>query len=225
MSAGTRRITMNAKVARELLYAAFCAFLAFQFGCGGGSDSTPVTPTIIGTFSRTPDTPPGPQSVTMQPGASGNIFSVKIQVTSVNDFFGTGFSVDYENVVPGTGGGVLANLQFVGADFSGSFLTDPSGTIQTKYLFVENPPGTIAITATRVQVDESAPNFPVPGVNVGTTPLDLVTLSFRAQRAMTASPITFAGQTVVCTSQVAGAPPTCVPATIATWAGGTVSAQ
>ncbi len=208
-----------ARYCGKAVYAACALALAVAFGCGGGggSSSGSAAP-VTGTFTPTTANPPS-NSVTMQPGTSGTQFKVKIMVKDIPDFFGTAFTFTYPRTVV-VSGITYTQLAFLAADSSNSFLNG-SG-IQTQFLLDETgTPGTVHGVCTRVQDAGGT----VPGVNVGSTPTELVTLTFQAYRAMSAVPVAFTGNLEVCTSQLSGSPPVCTPVQGVTWNGGTVTAQ
>ena len=69
--------------------------------CGGGGDAAPLTPGPSPSFvaSFTPGQPtPGNNSVTLsqQPGGGGNLVTVNVGVTGVNDVFGASFRITYD---------------------------------------------------------------------------------------------------------------------------------
>lgn len=208
-------ISTNPSRRRAVVLMVAALGLALTLACGGGGDSTtPVTPVPVAKF--TPDAPnPGTNSVTLQPGTDGTVFTVKVSVKDVTDFFGGAFTIDYDRFATG---GTTAQMIFLGANGTNSFLKGAGVT--TSFLFSEGVPGVVQVSATRIQNAGGT----VPGVNVGSTPQELCSLSFQAVRAMSAAGIAFGGNLVVCTSQVQGAPPVCVPVTVS-WTGGKVTTQ
>jgi hypothetical protein len=98
-------------------------------------------------------------------GTSGNVFTIRIAVKDVADFFGASFHVTYDP----------ASAAFDSASSSGSFLI--GGGVGTSFNAAVVVPGDLAVVATRLQ---NGPGT-VPGVDV--TDGTLVVLTFRATAA------------------------------------------
>ena len=186
---------------------AVTAVCVLALACGGSSttNSNPVAKFI-------PDAPnPGAATIALLSGAgNGASINVKVTVTGVNGFFGTGFRITYD---PNA-------LLFTGWDTSTSFLRD--GVTASDVFFAEDHltnGGTLVVTATRL--DPSA----VSGVDVTTTST-LAILNFVARKPLAAGAaegrLDFSDPRQVCDGTVA--PPGCGSIAV-TWKGGAVQAH
>ena len=135
--------------------------------------------------------------------SSGAVFTIQVNAANITDLFGTGFRVMYNPAL----------ISFVSSDSSTSVLLG-SG-IQTDFSVTVSTPGTLFVTATRVQANPF-----VPGVDV-TAPAELIALSFQALVATGGSSISFSAQQVDTCDEVSE---TCTTLT-AVWSGGTLTAN
>ena len=173
-------------------------------GGGGGGGTTP--PGRTATFTPADPTPDA-NSVTLQAGArSGATFVVRVVVTDVNDFFGTGFRVEFDP----------ASVQFTGFDATASFLRSGGVTDDNLFFEVVSPEaGVLLVSATRLQNDTGT----LPGVDVVGS-RDLLTLSFTARANTAGNTFSIVEPREVCDPGV----PVCTPIPV-TWAGGTLTAR
>jgi hypothetical protein len=175
-----------------------------SLSCGGGDGGSGIpTPSLSATFTPTTTNPSG-SAVFMSAGtASGAVFSVQVNAANITDLFGTGFRVLYDPAV----------VSYVSSDSSASVLLDTG--IQTDFSVAVSSPGTLFVTATRVQANPF-----VPGVDV-TAPAELISLTFQALVTTGGSSLSFSNQQVDTCDDVAE---TCTTLTAA-WSGGTVTAN
>ena len=167
---------------------------------GGGGNMNPLSATF------TPgNTNPAANTISMAGSAAGQNFSVVVQVTGVNDFFGTGFRVTFDP----------ATAQFVGFSSAGSFLTG----VGTDFRAAVNPTNSGEVIVAATIQDASMP----AGIDVGAT-ATLITLNFQATNTTSNNPFAFGASrnVTVCPTQGgacnAGIAPTLM------WSGGTMTA-
>jgi hypothetical protein len=178
------------------------ALTSLSCGGGGGGSGIP-TPSLSATFTPATTNPSG-SAVFMSAGAtSGAVFTIQVNAANVTDLFGAGFRVLYDPAVIG----------YVGSDSSASVLLG-SG-VQTDFSVTVSSPGTLFVTATRIQANPF-----VPGVDV-TTPAELISLTFQALLSTGGSTLSFSSQQVDTCDDVAE---TCTTLTAA-WSGGSVTAN
>jgi hypothetical protein len=167
---------------------------------GGGNNMGPLNATF------TPgNTNPTPSTISMSGSAAGQSFSIVVQVTGVNDFFGTGFRVTFDP----------ASAQFVGFSSAGSFLTG----VGTSFDADVNPTnaGEVIVVATIQDATQPA------GIDVAAT-ATLITLNFQATNTTSNNPFAFAASrnVTVCPTQGGACNPGIAPTL--TWSGGTMTA-
>jgi Cohesin domain len=182
------------------------AFAVSAFACGGGGgggDNNPPQPLIA---SFTPANPnPGANTLSMTATTSGEAFSVQVNVTGINDFFGTGFRVNFNP----------ATASFNGFSSTGSLLGTSAASTEFQADLVS--PGEIAVAATL--------QGQLPGIDVAATQL-LITLNFTATAVTSSNSFTFgtAAERLVTTCPAPPAACTDVPDASLTWSGGTMTA-
>jgi len=166
--------------AARLLGAIALAVAATACGGGGGgsSDGGTTGGPQTGSFVAADPTPPA-DSVSLQAGThSGLAVNVNVVVTSVDDFFGTGFRVVYDPTV----------AQYQSFDAAGSFLRDaPFNTAGAPLQFDvdASTPGVLSVSATRLQNAQGS----ATGVNVAGT-RTLLVLRFAMLKLAQTSPVT-----------------------------------
>ena len=165
--------------AARLLGAIALAVAATACGGGGGgsSDGGTTGGPQTGSFVAADSTPPA-DSVSLQAGThSGLAVNVNVVVTSVDDFFGTGFRVVYDPTV----------AQYQSFDAAGSFLRDaPFNTAGAPLQFDvdASTPGVLSVSATRLQNAQGS----ATGVNVAGT-RTLLVLRFAMLKLAQTSPV------------------------------------
>jgi hypothetical protein len=167
---------------------------------GGGGNMNPLSATF------TPgNTNPTANTISMTGSAAGQNFSVVVQVTGLNDFFGTGFRVTFDP----------ATAQFVGFSSTGSFLTG----VGTAFNAVVNPTNSGEVIVSATIQDTSQP----AGIDVGAT-ATLITLNFKATNTTSNNPFAFGASrnVTVCPTQGGACNPGIAPTL--TWSGGTMTA-
>lgn len=171
--------------------------------CGGGNSNSGIpTPSLSATFTPATVNPAG-EAVFMDAGSrSGATFTIRVMAANINDLFGVGFRVIYDPAV----------VQFVSSSSASSALT--GGGIQTDFSTAVAMPGTLFVTATRIQANPF-----VPGVDFG-APGELISLTFQATQATAGSNFTFSAQQVEICDEVAE---TCAPSPTPLWSGGTLT--
>lgn len=139
---------------------------------------------------------------------SGNNFTVPIQVTGINDFFGATFLIAFDPT----------SASYVSFSSTGSVIDDGGATVII--YAAPSAPGELQVTATRQQ--EPGGTY-VPGVNIGVTST-LITLNFRATAAVTSNSFTFTNREIQTCND---ATQTCTPVPDAslTWSGGSMRAN
>jgi len=176
---------------------------ALACGGGGGGGVTPLPGPLTATFTPS-NSNPGAMTISMDGSASGANFSVRVNVTDIPDFFGTGFRVTFNP----------ASAQFAGFTSTGSVLEGQPATDFQAQLQGGNEVWVDATLVGQVQ-----------GVNVVGTQL-LLTLNFRATAATANNPFGFdtAATRVVETCPAPPAGCSDVPEAQLTWSGGSLSA-
>ena len=171
--------------------------------CGGGNSNSGIpTPTLSATFTPATNNPAG-EAVFMDAGSrSGATFTIRVMAANITDLFGVGFRVIYDPSV----------VQFVGSDSGSSMLA--GGGIQTDFSTAEALPGTLFVTATRIQANPF-----VPGVDF-VAPGELISVTFRASRATAGSNFSFSTQQVEICDEVSE---TCTASMAPLWSGGTLT--
>jgi hypothetical protein len=177
-------------------------------GGGGGDPSPPINGGLAATW--TPAEPnPGAMTISLgSGGTSGANFTVPVQVTGIDDFFGAAFRVRFNS----------ATVDFVSFSSAGTVIDAGGATLLITA--VEQVPGEVWVNATRQQ---GAGGAYVPGVDVGTTSM-LITLNFRATGVVAANTFTFINREVQTCNDAAQ---TCAPVPDGnlTWSGGTLRAS
>ena len=147
----------------------FVALLAgLTVACpGGGGGGGPIPSGLVASFVAENPTPdPALMTLSMAPGpSSGERFSIRVQVTNIDDFFGAGFHVNFD---PTT-------ASFRGATDDGSFILETGVDTDISAVVNVNVPGELLVTATR------------QGQVAGVDPVEddlLITLSFEATPTM-----------------------------------------
>jgi len=173
---------------------------------GGGSDNGGGNMgALVATF--TPAATPGTMS--MAASTSGASFSIQVQVTDVNDFYGAGFHVTFNP----------ASAQFVGFSSSGTVLPGTPGTTLSFNAVLDSPGD---VKAYGWITDPAQP----AGVDVVGT-ATLMTLNFTATAATSNNPFgfgTMADRVVkVCPTQGGSCSDMTEPPL--TWSGGTMTAS
>jgi len=140
---------------------------------------------------------------------SGASFSVPVQVTGINDFFGAAFRISFDS----------SSAAFAGYSAAGSAIDDGTATVLINASL--GAPGEVLVNATRQQ---GAGGAYVSGVDIAATEL-LLTLNFRAtQTTQQPNNFTFTNREVqTCNdgTQTCSA----VPDVNLTWAGGAMQAR
>jgi hypothetical protein len=175
--------------------------------CGGGGGDGGGDNNMGPLIARfTPAATPG--TISMAGSAAGASFSIQVQVTNVNDFFGAGFRVTFDS----------ASAQFVGFSSAGSFLTGPA----TDFDAVINPAnaGEVIAYGTIQDLNQSA------GIDVAGT-ATLMTLNFQATAATSSNAFAFgtAANRVVTVCPTMGGACSDLTEPPLTWTGGTMSAS
>ena len=171
--------------------------------CGGGSSSSGIpTPTLSATFTPAVNNPAG-EAVFMDAGSrSGGTFTIRVMAANITDLFGVGFRVMYDpNIV-----------EYISSDSSGSVLR--TGGYQTDYSTAVAAPGTLFVTATRLQAVPFVPGYDF------TAPEELISLTFRADRTTAGSTISFSTQQVEICDDIGE---TCSESLTPLWSGGTLT--
>lgn len=185
------------------------AVLPLACGGGGGTSTAPPAPPGLAA-SWTPDTPnPGNTTINMgTAGVSSANFSVPVQVTGIDNFFGAAFTVTFNP----------ASAEFVSFSGAGSVIDDGNATVLINA--TTGAAGEVLVNVTRQQGSQGSPH--VPGVDVGATSL-LITLNFRATVASGGNPFVFAATEV----QTCADPPgdTCSILGGVSFSGGTMTAN
>lgn len=200
-----RRRTTTSLAALSMLLLTGSLLLA----CGGGGGD-PIAPPGLNVTWTPANAAPGAMTVSMGAGgSSGASFSVPVQVTGIDDFFGAAFRVNFD---PST-------AAFSGYNGAGSVIDDGNATVLINASL--GGPGEVLVNATRQQ---GAGGVYVPGVDVAAT-ATLITLNFRATAA-TSQPnsFTFSNrevQTCNDATETCGA----VPDANLTWSGGSMQAR
>ena len=170
-------------------------------GGGGGGNMNPLSATF------TPSNPtPTANTISMAGSAAGQNFSVVVQVTGVNDFFGTGFRVTFDP----------ATAQFVGFSSAGSFLTG----VGTFFDADVNPTNAGEVIVAATIQDQSQP----AGIDVAGT-ATLITLNFQATNTTSNNTFAFGASrnVTVCPTQGGACNPGIAPTL--TWSGGMMTAS
>jgi len=176
--------------------------------CGGGGGNT-VTPPGLSASWTPANANPGAMTLSMgAASASGSNFSVPVQVTGIDDFFGTAFRVNFD----------AATAAFSGFSAVGSVIDD-GGAVVLISATLGNP-GEVLVFATRQQ---GQGGVYVPGVDINATST-LITLNFRALTATGANTFTFSNRQVEACND---GTQTCsdIPDVNLTWSGGTMRAN
>ena len=183
--------------------AVIIAFAVSAFACGGGGGNDNPPAPLIASFTPGNATPAA-NTLSMAGTTAGAAFSVQVNVTGINGFFGAGFHVNFDP----------ATASFSGFSSNGSLLGTGAGTDFRAQLV---SPGELAVVATR--------QGQVAGVNVGATQL-LITLNFTATAVTPANALTFgtAAERLVTTCPAPPAACTDLPDASLTWSGGTMTA-
>jgi hypothetical protein len=186
-----------------LALAAVLLALLTAAACGGGNKNSGIpTPTLAATFTPATNNPAG-EAVFMDAGSrSGATFTIRVMAANITDLFGVAFRVVYDPAV----------VQYVSSASTASMLAGAG--IQTDFSTAEAVPGTLFVTATRIQANPF-----VPGVDFG-APGELISLTFRATRATAGSSFTFSTQQVEICDEVSE---TCAPSMTPLWSGGTLT--
>ncbi len=186
-----------------LTLAAVLLALLTASACGGGSSNSGIpTPTLAATFTPATNNPAG-EAVFMDAGArSGATFTIQVKAANITDLFGVAFRVIYDPTV----------VEYVSSSSGSSMLT--GGGVQTDFSTAEAVPGTLFVTATRIQANPF-----VPGVDF-TVPGELISLTFRATRATAGSSFSFSTQQVEICDEVSE---TCAASMAPLWSGGTLT--
>jgi hypothetical protein len=201
-----RNFTRSATIAAILLIG------LGSFACGGGGGNAGGGGGGGGMLTAvfTPANPaPGANSVSMAAGAvTGDTFQIVINATDINNFFGTGFRVSFDDL----------DAEFRSFDNSGSWLLTnvPTGATTNINASVDSvDPGVVVVNATFQGM--------TAGVNLTGTQ-ELLTLTFRAIAVSGSNPFTFDGPTTrvvtVCTTMTGA----CTDQAVS-WDGGTQTAQ
>lgn len=189
-----------------VLLAGWMSTVAVSCGGGGGGGGGVIVPGRTATFTSA-DSTPAPNSVSLQSAAaSGDTVTIRVTVTDVTDFFGTGFRVTYN---PTT-------VVFVSMSSTGSFLRDGGiGAANLNFTADASSPGILLISATRLQNATGT----IDGVDVAAS-RELVTLTFRATANTGGNPFALPEPREVCDSDQ----PVCTEIPVA-WVGGTLTAS
>jgi len=148
--------------------------------CGGGGNPILVTG-LIASFAAGPSS--GPPRIHMQPGpAAGEVFSVEIHAQTINNLYGTAFTVLYDPL----------KVKYLGCDASSSILTTSgAGSIDCDDALVGGAKFSAALENNQqgaLNVRASLDGL-VPGVQPGTGLL--LTLTFEALDQTLGEPIDF----------------------------------
>jgi len=180
------------------------ALTSLSCGGGGGGSGIP-TPSLSATFTPTTINPSG-SAVFMSAGTtSGAVFTIQVNAANITDLFGAGFRVTYNPALIG----------YVSSDSSASVLLGSGVPTDFSVVVATSPPGTLFVTATRIQANPF-----VPGVDV-TTPAELISLTFQALGATGGTSMSISNQNVETCDDVSE---TCTSGTAA-WSGGTMTAN
>jgi hypothetical protein len=174
-------------------------------GGGGGGGGGNVQRPLIATFTPA-DPNPGPNTINMGGASSGANFSVRVQVTDTDDFFGAGFRVGFNT----------ATARFVGFSSVGSLLIGQG--VGTDFDAQINPNDASQVLVTATIQDNTQP----AGIDVAGTQL-LITLNFQATAETANNPITFEDPKDVQECPIAGQACNEISGAL-TWSGGTMSA-
>ncbi len=182
---------------------------ALMPACGGGGSSGPPAPPVGPLTARfTPSNAnPGADTINMTGTSSGANFSIRINVTDVQDFFGAGFRVSFNP----------ASARFVGFTPTGSFLEGLA--VNTELGAVINPANNAEVLVTATIQDNTQP----PGVDVTGTRL-LITLNFQATTTVASNPFNFVNPMEVQECPTQGGACSEISGML-TWSGGTMSAS
>jgi len=174
--------------------------------CGGGGGNPTAPPGLSAAW--TPDNPtPGAQTISLGAGAaSASNFTVPVQVTGIDDFFGAAFRINYDP----------SSAAFVSFDAAGSVIDAGGATLLLDAQ--QYAAGVVRVNATRQQ---GGPGVYVPGVDVGATSL-LITLNFRATASTGGNAFSFSNTEVQTCNDAAE---TCGIVGGLTWSGGTLTAR
>jgi hypothetical protein len=178
-------------------------------GGGGGSDDGGNGGTNPLTARFTPaNSNPGPNTLNMTASTSGANFTVRVNVTGINDFFGAAFDLTYNP----------SDVNFVSAATANSVLITQGGGVQTQFNVDESTPGVVSVSATRVGQ--------VAGIDIAGTS-ELISLNFKATDTTGNNPFTFgtAAERLVETCPAPPAACSDVPDGSLTWSGGTMTAS
>ncbi len=181
------------------------AFAVAAFACGGGGGGGGNPPAALIASFTPGNATPGANTLSMTATTAGAAFSVQVNVTGINDFFGAGFRVNFDPVT----------ASFSGFSSAGSLLGTGAGTTEFQADLVS--PGEIAVAATL--------QGQLAGIDVAATQL-LITLNFTATAVTPANQLTFgtAAERLVTTCPAPPAACTDVPDANLTWSGGTMTA-
>lgn len=181
---------------------------ALPLACGGGGGNRVDPPGLSVSWSPAN---PNPGANTISLGATSPVganFSVPVNATDINDFFGAAFRVDFDP----------ATAAFSGFSPAGSII-DTGGGVTVLINAVGGAPGEVLVNATRQQ---GAGGVYVPGVDVTGSQL-LLTLNFRAtQETAGANSFSFSSHEVQTCND---ATETCAPLAGVTWSGGSMTAR
>jgi len=176
--------------------------------CGGGGGDEIAPPGLNVTWTPANASP---AAMTINMGAANTSaanFTVPVQVTGINDFFGAAFRVNFDS----------ATAAFAGYSATGSVIDDGTATVLINAAL--GAPGEVLVNATRQQ---GAGGAYVSGVDIAGTST-LITLSFRATQVTQSNVFTFSNREVqTCNdgTQTCSA----VPDANLTWSGGSMSAR
>jgi len=202
---------MNRQNKTSWLAAALTVLLVgiLPLACGGGGGDRIVPPGLTVTWTPA-NASPGAMTISMgTANTSAANFTVPVQVTGINDFFGAAFRVNFDS----------ATAAFAGYSATGSVIDDGGATVLINAVL--GAPGEVLINATRQQ---GAGGVYVPGVDVTAT-ATLITLNFRATVAtQQANVFTFSNREVqTCNDGTQTC--TAVPDANLTWSGGSMTAR
>jgi hypothetical protein len=180
---------------------------AMSVACGGGGGDNVPQPGLSATWVPANQNP-GAMTISMGAGsASGTNFTVPVQVTGIDNFFGAAFRVTYD---PGS-------AIYTGFSQSGSVIEETGVTVLISA--TAGAAGEVLVNATRQQ---DLGGGHVPGVDVTTTST-LITLNFRATVATSGNTFGFSNQEVNTCEDPPG--DTCSVIGGVTWSGGTMRAN
>ena len=179
------RVNPATNRARRLIWLLVFASFAVSTACGGGGgDGGSSTKPLTASFASSNPNPVAGDVSLQAVSASAASFSVDVSFTGMNDVFAATLTMTYDPTA----------IRFDSHSFANTFMTaGPTGG--PTLLASDDGDGTVRIAVSRL--------LPDAGVNVVGTQA-LVRLGFTARKAAANSPIAFAGNLEVCSSQPNG---------------------